>query len=272
MECTVTVRAVFLSCAVALLLLAVSSPADAQKRNKKRGDNTTPLLYPPGHTEGRNDRNTTQSAEEALFEEFGHFLQRLERQEDEIAKLNGLVEEQGWLIKRLQEEQKRRYLDIDRRLAAVTPAQGGVRGEGFSEVEPANPVNDDYNYANEQEAFDAAFTKVRNQNFIDASNTFQALLVQFPNGSRASDALFWLGEIYLSLPQPKVEESRLAFSELVERFPAHKRVPDALYKLGNIHDRLGDKNRSDYYMNLVVQDFPNSSAAKMASAYLEKPG
>lgn len=256
----------------AMLLLAVSLPADAQSGRGKRGESSPPDLYPPGHNDDRRGSTETQSAEEVLFEEFGHFLQRLERLEDEIAKLNGIIEEQGLLIKRFQEEQKRRYLDIDRRLAVVTPAAREVRGDGLSATASFNPDNDDYRYANEQEAFDAAFAKVRNQNLIDASNAFQALLVQFPDGSKASDALFWLGEIYLALPQPQVEESRLAFSELVERFPGHKRVPDALYKLGNIHDRLGDKNRSDYYMNLVIEDYPNTSAAKLASAYLEKPG
>ena len=255
---------------VTVFALVASAPADAQSR-RKNADRSTPLLYPPGHS--KNTKSEKQDAESALFEEFGHFLQRLERLEDEIAKLGGITEEQGLLIKRLREEQKRRYLDIDRRLTSASIAPSGFAGdEGFTEVEPYNPDNDDYNYASEEEAFDAAFSKVRHQNFIGASNAFQALLLQFPEGNRAPDALFWLGEIYLALPTPQTEESRLAFTELVERFPKHKRVPDALYKLGHIHDQFGERNRSDYYMNKVIEDYPQSSAAKLASAYLEKPG
>ena len=40
--------------------------------------------------------------------------------QQELQELRGLVEEQGYLVSRLQRDQKEQYLDLDRRLMAVT--------------------------------------------------------------------------------------------------------------------------------------------------------
>ena len=51
---------------------------------------------------------------------------QLETLQSEVQTLRGLVEEQGYLLQRLQTESKDRYLDVDRRLSEVTIGAVGV--------------------------------------------------------------------------------------------------------------------------------------------------
>jgi TolA-binding protein len=60
---------------------------------------------------------------------------QVEALQQEVQTLRGIVEEQGYQQKRLQTEQRDRYLDIDRRLSAMSPAAPLPAG-----VAPASPA------------------------------------------------------------------------------------------------------------------------------------
>lgn len=262
---SVFIPALLLGIACLALLFPAHSFAQRKNNQTEQSTDNPPLLYPPTASSSVRGRRSSNSSEETatqnLLEEFGHFLQRLEALEDQVAQINGAIEEQGLALRRLQEEQDTHYSALERRLSS----------QGYEPSDPSSAVDMSI-YGDEQSAYEAAFGMVRQQDFISAVEAFRALLDQYPEGETAPAALFWMGEIYLALPDPKIEESRQAFMQLIEQFPQHKRVPHALYKLGYIHDQLGKKDESVYYLNRVLQEYPDSATARLAATYLEKSG
>ena len=55
---------------------------------------------------------------------------RVQQLEEEIRRLNGLVEEQASLLMRLQDQSLERYVEMDRRLAAIGTVDSSVVIEG----------------------------------------------------------------------------------------------------------------------------------------------
>lgn len=223
----------------------------------------SPLLYPPGHQGAEQNPDLPQTSE-AWMEEMGRLLYRLQLLEEELARLSGVIDEQGAELRRAKEEQRRRYLDLDQRLANTAGGQPPATSE------PTASFPEDVD--EEQVAYMAAFKLVRGRSFNEAVTAFQSLVQAYPEGKFAGGSLFWLGEIYLILPEPEVEKSRQVFTQLVERFPNHKRVPEALYKLGHIHDQLGQREKSVYFLRRVIAEYPSSSAAQLATNYLSESG
>lgn len=200
-------------------------------------------------------------------EALGELFYQLQVLQQEVLELRGKVEEQAHRIDRMASEQRQRYLDIDRRLSglaggqaspAKTPENLPADG-GESPVTGAPP--------SEQDAYNAAFALTRQRNFEAAITAFQQLLQDYPNGTYAPNAYYWLGELYLALPEPQLERARASFAQVVNAFPGHPKVPDALYKLGVVYDRLGETDRAKEYLERVQRDFPASSAAKLAATY-----
>jgi len=53
-------------------------------------------------------------------------------------------------------------------------------------------------------------------------------------------------------------------------YPGHGKAPDALYKLGVVHHRLNDNERALEYLNRVIAEHPDTSAAGLARTYAQE--
>lgn len=233
-------------------------PFDALAKKRSRGSGrggSDPVLYPP------EEESTANSAQQEFWlEQSSQLFHRLQLLEEEIARLSSVVEERAAELQRLKEEQQKRYLDLDQRIkdigsapaAGATGSSGGNYASGEAEAQ-----------ATYKEGIELA--KVRS--FDRAIVTLQGLLKSHPRSQFVPGTLSLLGDIYGLLPKPDLEKSRKAFLELSDRFPDHKKTPEALYKVGGIYDQLGDKEKSKHYMKLVVKDYPNSTAARLAANY-----
>lgn len=239
---------------IAFCLLLASSFIFAQSQ---RGSG--PLLYPPG--EGKSDRARD---EEAWLDQSEQLLYRLQLLEEEIAKLSGVIEEQGIGLKRLTEEQKKRYLDLDQRIGKLS--QAAISNSSASPPPRSAPSSP------EQAAYNQARELAQQKRFEDAIKAFDTVVQKHPQSSQAASSLYWLGELYLLLPEPKVEQSRQAYIRLLDRFPNSKRIPTTLYKLGIIYNQLGQRDKSKEYFDRVVKEYPGSSAARLTDNYRSNPG
>ncbi len=180
---------------------------------------------------------------------------------DEVQELRGMVEEQAHQLDRLGREQQEQYLDIDRRLSS---RQGQMSSTIESPAIQAIPSN---GTGSERDVYTAAFQLTREKRFQEAIDAFNRLIVQYPNGQYTANAFYWLGELYLALPQPELEKSRQSFVQVVNLYPENTKVPDALYKLGVVYDRLGDREKGLEYLNRVITQFSGSPAARLAQNY-----
>lgn len=185
--------------------------------------------------------------------------------QQEIQDLRGQVEEQTYLVNRLQRDQKEQYLDLDRRLVAVSENQPAP---GPSSTTPTTPaVNVAAGNLTEREAYTQAFDAMRAREFDASMVGFQQLIETYPNGQFTPNAYYWMGELYL-VAKTDAELARQSFMQVVNLYPDHQKTPDALYKLGVVYHTLGDVDAATTYLQRVQQEHPSSSAAGLAAKYL----
>jgi tol-pal system protein YbgF len=194
-------------------------------------------------------------------------FQLLQALQIEVQELRGLVEEQHHQLNRLAREQKEQYLDIDRRLTAGSAGTGGGLDTGVGATSSGSTSSPRPVGGGEREAYTRAFDLTRDKRFQDAIDGFNRLIVDYPNGPYTPNSFYWLGELYLALPEPELEKSRQSFIQVVTLYPTHQKVPDALYKLGVVYSRLGEQAQARDYLNRVQSEYADSPAARLAKSY-----
>ena len=201
----------------------------------------------------------------------GDLLGKLQLLQQEVMRLNGLLEQQAHNIRVLEEKSLERYIEIDRRLSAVD-TDGIDSQKSQTETVFFSDQNSVPEQPGEGEAYISAYGLVKNKEFELAITAFQNFLKEFPGGKFAPNAHFWLGELYLVLDPADPEASRQAFMLLVSQFSQHVKVPDALYKLGKIQLMKGNRERSKYYLNRVISEYSdsNKSVVKLAQDFIFK--
>lgn len=185
--------------------------------------------------------------------------------QQEIQTLRGQVEEQDYIIKRLQRDQKEQYLDLDKRVVALynnEPAPGP--SASVPEAPRANSTAG--GNLSERQAYETAFDAMRRRQFDESLVGFRQLIENYPNGQYTPNAYYWIGELHLAA-QSEPEMARQSFMQVVSLYPDHQKAPDALYKLGVVYHSLGDTPTALDYLNKVQQQFPNTSAAGLAAKY-----
>lgn len=204
---------------------------------------------------------------------------RVQQLEEEIRRLNGLVEEQASLLTRLQDQSLERYVEVDRRLATIAsgggvdavddpslPVDTATVGDIGSLVgTPAVPE------IGEQEAYRAAYGLMRERQFSEALAAFDAFLSEYPFGRFAPNAHYWLGELYLVVEPVDPEAARQNFQVLLDQYPNDRKVPDTLYKLGRVHALKGNDERSREYLDRVIAEYAADGhpAAQLAQDFID---
>jgi tol-pal system protein YbgF len=208
--------------------------------------------------------------------------------QQEVRQLRGLLEEQAYLIQKLQQNQRLQYVDLDRRVAALVPnrpapgptpvpaedslpesGQQGLKSEPvvLPSVSASEPVvQNEPVPTTEREAYAQAIGWMRAKRFEESTGAFEQLIVDYPNGQYTPNAFYWLGELHLATGS--VEPARQNFVQVIRLYPDHQKVPDALYKLGVLYFQLGDEGESKRYLTQVQTEFPQSSAGALAKRYL----
>ena len=194
---------------------------------------------------------------------------RIQVLQQDLKDLRGTIEEQSYLIKRLERSQKEQYLDLDNRLVQLGGADLESRAAQTEDKESSEEATTFLNgvpeFDNEREAYQYAFDLMRNRQYQESLAGFEEIIVAFPNGQYTPNAFYWIGELYLA--QGDNEKSRQSFIQVISLYPDHQKVPDAMYKLGVVYFALGDNQSALRYLGQVQQEYPNSSAAGLAARY-----
>jgi tol-pal system protein YbgF len=210
----------------------------------------------------------------------GTLLLQLQQLQQEVMRLNGRVEEQANELRKLQQQSLERYVDLDKRLAAIAgggTAAAAATAAGSSRADEVGPVvvppasEGDSRVAEqpgEGEAYRSAYALVRSQQFAQAVTAFRQFLQNYPAGKYAPNAHYWLGELYLVVQPPDLESSRQSFMLLLAQYPDNSKVPDAMYKLGKVHFLKGNRDRAREFLDRVIREHGDSSAAKLAREFI----
>lgn len=206
----------------------------------------------------------------------GNLFYQLQQLQQEVMRLNGKVEEQAFQIRRMEQQSKERYLDIDKRLSELATGSVASSGQAVSS-EPAvviPPPGTGRAAGDEQpgeaEAYRAAYALVTSRRFDRAIPAFQVFLDEFPGGKYAPNASYWLGELFLVKEPPDLESARQSFALLLSEFPQHSKAPDALYKLGTVQFMKGNREKAREYLDLVLDQYgsSNTAVAKLARDFI----
>jgi tol-pal system protein YbgF len=274
------VRSLLLAFAAALLAL----PAVAQVEVMEPGGYPSPRQK-PSYSRDEAEPRDAQSGEAELYN------QVLQLQ-DEVMKLNGIVEEQAEQIRQLKQQRLDDYISLDKRLTALgagaspppagtqsppgagagtyglTPAEQGTSAPIRADVAPRAPVAT-APAAGEQPAYQAAFDLLKTKQYPEAEAAFKAFLDQYPTGTLAGNAHFWLGEFYAVVNGDNAA-AKPHYEALVYQYPGSTKMPDALFKLGRIYMQEGDAQRGRELLQRVQDEYPSAESAPKAQAYLQQ--
>ncbi|MDO3382122.1 YbgF trimerization domain-containing protein [Gilvimarinus algae] len=260
-----------------MLAAAIAAAFTSSVQAQVQVIDSSPQAARPSANAGQSP-NANQQAE--LF----YQLQTLQQ---EVMNLRGMVEEQAFEIKRLKQQRLDDYLDLDRRVSALTtggsfssapayslPPAGTepdlsaqstpVTAPSATDTAPQVPLAADGR--SEADVYGAAYDLLK-QRQVDASiAAFKDHLARFPRGEYAGNSYYWLGEIYLL--KNDLPAAQQWFGDLLAEFPDNRKVPDAQFKLGKVYHLQGNDARAKELLSIVASS--NADASRLADQYLKE--
>lgn len=217
-------------------------------------------------------------------------INQLEAVQQEVRELRGKLEEQQNSVQVLSQRQEKLFLNLDSRLnglhssavptAADTPASVVVvppvtqqsEPVAVKESAPTQQLPELEVGTSEKALYDAANTMLHEKKYTDAILEFKDLLWQFPEGTYAIHAQYWLGELYMMQWQRNradtsaLSQAKEAFNTVNNKYQGHERAGDALLKLGLLEMDLDHLALAKDLLLQVVSKYPNTARARIAES------
>ncbi|TDK20494.1 tol-pal system protein YbgF [Luteimonas aestuarii] len=208
-------------------------------------------------------------------------LNQLTALRTEVQALRAQVEELQQQNEQLRTTSQHQYLDLDGRLerlegGAMPPAAAGgqpalpppASATSPAARDPGPTIHGDpgslsqMQVADERAAYEAAFDALRSGQYEESARRFQQFLTQFPSGSYAPNARYWLGEsYYVTQDYARALEQ---FQTLVRQHPTHDKTPGSVLKIGLSQYGLNDLDAAEATLARVGQQYPGTDAARTA--------
>ncbi len=204
---------------------------------------------------------------ERMLENSNRVRIRMQQQVDnmalEINELRGQIEKNNYDMQQMLQRQRELFVELDRvRSEAKKPA--ATVAPQNDEVVPQGTFSSD---ADEQAAYQNAVDLIlKKRDYSGAIDAFQQFQKDYPNSNFAPNAHYWLGQLYFAKKQDK--EAVSSFAAVVTYNDSNKRA-DALVKLGDIAARNNNAEQAKKYYQQVVDEYPTSASAKVASEHLK---
>ena len=120
----------------------------------------------------------------------------------------------------------------------------------------------------EGDTYQAAYGHVLSGDYALAEREFQDYLSAYPNGSKAADANFWLGEAQFS--QGKFNEAAKTFLDAHQAYGKSAKAPEMLLKLGMSLAELDNKETACATLREVTKRYPKASRAVVSKVAAEQ--
>lgn len=231
---------------------------------------------------------------------------QVESLQTEVQTLRGQVEQLTRRLEQVQTQQKTMYTDLDGRIAktvdtktvaanaAVAEDNVPALDKAADEVPPvaAAPVMGKHaakpvliktskkqttssdmkkpqpNIAEEQRIYQTAYNLIKVKRYSDAVIALQGMLKKYPSGQFASNAHYWLGELYGIMSKNDLALNE--FQTVVDSYPDSPRVSDAQLKVGLLLASQLKWPEAKTALRNVISNYPGSASAKMASEQLKQ--
>jgi len=163
-----------------------------------------------------------------------------------------------------RKQQRDLYADIDRRMKNLESHGGagaGAAAAGSGDSGPS-PGSDD------KDAYQSAFTLLKDSQYDRAIAAFQKFLVSFPDSPLADNAQYWLGEAYYV--NKSFPDAQAAFQRVIDKYPQSRKRPDAFLKIGYCQYELKQWDLAKRTLSLVATQFSDAPAGHLAQQRLDK--
>lgn len=111
-------------------------------------------------------------------------------------------------------------------------------------------------------AYDEALAMYYRHEYSRSLQAFTSFIEGNKGHKLMANALYWQGESAYS--QGDYLGAILSFKSITSQFPKHAKSSDALLKIGMSYERLKDPDNAQFYWQVLLDDFPKSSAARVA--------
>lgn len=205
---------------------------------------------------------TSSSGNSSGGSEAGTLYRQLQQLQEQVANLQGQLEEQAHEIKKLKQQHQDDFAALDQRLAgggASAAAASTTTSNINGKPAPAAANTDG------QEEYEAAYGKLKSKDYAGATSAFKAFVSKYPNSDFAGNAWFWLGFVYQT--QGDFDNAARSFEALLERFPHHNKADDGKYNLGKLYHQQGKTEQATALLKEAAAG--NSKSAPLAKSYLE---
>ena len=114
--------------------------------------------------------------------------------------------------------------------------------------------------------YQQAYTDYTQGRYPLAVSGFKELIAADPNSDLADNAQYWIGECLLA--QRQYREALEAFDAVLSLYPDSNKLPEATYKKAVALDALGSRADAIAQLELVIENYPQSPAARAAKGML----
>ena len=96
---------------------------------------------------------------------------------------------------------------------------------------------------------------------------FNEFIADHPKSALLPNALYWLGETYYH--DNRYAQSILTFKEVTRRYPKNDKAAASMLKTGFAYERLGDLDNARFYLETLLEEYPDSQPARLAREKLK---
>ena len=180
--------------------------------------------------------------------------QTLTEKDREIARLRGDLEVANNNIRKLQEDNKVLYLNLDERIKKLEPKPVQLDGEELSV--PPEQFSD----------YQAGLDHFKAGNYKDAAAQFQQFLAKHSKSRLEPQVRYFLGSTQFA--QGDYKTALITQRDLAKDFPDSLRAPDALLSMASSQLELKSIPGAKKTLNELITKYPDSPAAASAKTRL----
>ena len=190
---------------------------------------------------------------------------QIQRQAEEIARLQGLIETLNYELDTARKRQQDFYLDLDTRLRKFEGSGDAAAASNGAAAAPAKPAADT---AREGQEYEAALNQFKASKYKEAANAFAAFVQKYPESTLAPNAQYWLGNAWYA--QQDCKRAIEAQAVVTLRYADSPKAPDARLAIATCQQELGNQAGAKRSLETLVAKYPKAPAAEAAQQRLKK--
>jgi tol-pal system protein YbgF len=185
----------------------------------------------------------------------------------ELSSIEQKLEENTAQVQRLQDslvmlevrllDQQRLVEELRRKVAGGEFASGAAPASGAASASKKSPT----------EIYRTAFGDYAAGNYEKSIDGFSSFLRHFPANDYAGNARFWMAECYLAMEN--YEQAAIEFENVFIDFPQGSKAADALLKMAAAQYQLNQTEKAQETIQLLKERYPKSAAARKAEQAYE---